>query len=275
MNSFQKWKIQYQNFITPAKKKKKQNTLYNVEYMVRLANLYVTFGDTAQAANILAIAGHRLTALSDPSLSTVRKKLADDLIQLKSIPHLDTSYLIFQLDAINKQIQALPIAPNQITLLTKDVNTIKKNKVKRWFDAILFQFKQLIIVRHTNQQITALLPTQKILFLKQNINQKILQAEWALLRNQPKLYKHNLKLIVKWLDIYFSKDSSIHSIAKHLIKLHNIDLGKKISDLTPVIASIQQSMNQITTAQSRKINRTKASISEQNKSIVTNKPIEM
>ena len=65
------------------------------------------------------------------------------------------------------------------------------------------------MIRHYTQPIEPLLNDEQLNFLKQNIQLKVYQAEWAVLQQQSDLYQHNLTLIRSWIQTYYTQNPAL------------------------------------------------------------------
>ncbi len=243
-NALQQWKVKYQNLILPilnTHQDQSENILSYANDMIRMATLWMNFGNTAQAVNVLSLANQHLAYLITPALNSIKKQIADDLTQLKSIPSVDNAKIISQLDTLNQKIQSFTIPVYQpIPAEEKTTAQTNANASSTWLNTVWFELKKLIVVHKTDLSSSRLTPEQQITIVKQNINEKILQTEWALLKQQPDLYQHNLTLIIQWLNQYFPNNADTPSIIRNLNQLASTNFGKNLPDLSSLITAISR-----------------------------------
>lgn len=226
----------------------RQRSLSQVSYLINLANLHLNIsGDVETALSLLNLANTRVIALADPDYLMLQKALAKNISQLKKINAFSLSGLIVKLDSINDSIQTLSLTPPAGTLKISNVKSNIADKQQPWYKRLLHNLsglKSLVIISHHDDKIPALLPTQEIRLLKQNLSDKILQTEWAVLHHKPELYQQNLALISRWVTLYFHNSTATKIIIDSIDHIKNINIDPKIPSIHDSLSAINQITNQ-------------------------------
>ena len=226
----------------------KQRVLSQVSYLLQLANLHLNIGhDVKTSTKLLNLANQRIQKLDDSSLFTLKHALANDLEKLKNARSIDTTTLILRLDSLNDKIQQLKMIPQHLARattkqpqkVTQDTSQLPWYK-KFW--SSLGSLKDLVIIRHYQKPKMPLITPQQVSFLKENIQVKISQAEWAVLHQQPKLYQHSLQMVQQWTSTYFLDSSATKAVRDKLAQLQKINIKPGVPDISDSLNALDKSM---------------------------------
>lgn len=232
----------------------KLRALSRTAYLLYLANLHLTIGhDIKKSVSLLQQAAQLLEKLDDHSLFTLKNALTQDIAKLEAIPQLDIYSIIIRLDTLTQQIQQLSIEPKQFISQQNDTPT-KLDKIDAekmpWYKKVLYSLRSLIkdlfIIRRTQQPVTPLFSPQQQVFLRENIQAKILQAEWAVLNQNPKLYQASLKLAAQWVQQLSQTTPQITDILKKINDLRDINIKPTLPNLSSSLNALDQSVNNLT-----------------------------
>ena len=220
--------------------------LESADALVRQAQLQLMTGNTIIVAiQFLKLADQKIAGVDQPSLQDIRQALANNISQLQALRLVDVTHLIIQLDAFNHQVTALTMAPQTAPPAPPTIPTASfSNDWKGHFQKTVNKLKEFIVIRHYTQPIEPLLNDEQLNFLKQNIQLKVYQAEWAVLQQQSDLYQHNLTLIRSWIQTYYTQNPALaNSLLEELDNLLKITLTPTLPDLNPVLALIHANLN--------------------------------
>lgn len=214
-------------------REEEQNSdLNQIAYLVKMANLNLLAGQDVNAAQqILKMAMQKAANLKDPIYADLKKSLEADFARLSSMSSFNPEAIILALEDINQRIQLLPTVPN----VEFKANAEKKSEdtlpwYKRFLNS-LAGLKDLFIIRHVGSHSPLLIRPQEEIFLKENIQTKIMQAEWAVLHQRPLIYERNLKDVENWLKQYFHDPKNIQPILISLSKLQAFNVRPNFSGL--------------------------------------------
>ncbi|MCW5589402.1 MAG: uroporphyrinogen-III C-methyltransferase [Legionellales bacterium] len=173
-------------------------------YLVRLANytLHLT-GKISQTILMLENADQRLASLNNPKFLAIRQTLAQDITRLQAVPQVDYVALILKLQALSDQVEKLglnnPVNDANHASLPVLPATTWREKLKN----SLHHIEKLIVIRHHDKPIEPLLPAEQAVYLRQNIQLLLQQAQWAVLQKNQALYQNNLTRVIETIKQYY------------------------------------------------------------------------
>ncbi len=223
--------------------------LLQAEYLTQLAQLALTYqGDISGALSLLKMADQRLSTLSIPAMVQVREVLAKAITALQAIPAIDLSGVLAKLDALSEQVTQLPLVPElphvQPVLKQPAKFTKLDTYLTDWKDALNTSWhalERVIIIRHHGQPIEPLLAPDEYLYLKQNIQLQLQQAQWAALHQQQAIYVLSLQRAASWVNHYFTDNGLLsRAVQQNLVELQKIKIQPALPDIVPVVNKIQQ-----------------------------------
>src|SRR5699024_8270828 len=144
---------------------------------------------------MLANADERLASLNDPSLTPVRRALADDIANVKSVKNVDREGIVIKLYSLIDQVGKLELdgvimarAEEPDFTVSESVSDWKENLKKSWASFS----DNFVTVRRRDGQVEALLSPQQHWYLNENLKGKLLQAQLAVYRDQQDIYDSSL-----------------------------------------------------------------------------------
>jgi len=179
------------------------------KYLVRMAASKLWLEkDPSTAASLLKAADDRIESMKDPSLTPLRKALAQDISVVSAIKSTDIAGTVLTLDSMIEQLDQLPL--NRVEVdnaahrienpeMSASIDDWKENLAKSW-KAIMDDF---VVVRKRTTDITPILAPDQQWYLVENIRNKLLQSQLALYRQDQVNYRQSLTLARKWLYQYF------------------------------------------------------------------------
>lgn len=225
------------------------------EYLIRVANHRLTLmGDVATSLEALKSADERLSASGDPAWSVVREQLAREMTQLKAVAVVDQAGISSELSALSDQVEHLPLKDEGIaltsTLKQEPQQTPTADPQKLALETIiddLWQgFKSMMVIRHHDRPVSAMLPPEQRYFLVQNLRLKLENAKAALMGRDATLYKENLEEAVKWVDAYYLlDDAGVAGFTSQLNSLISRDIAPKLPDITGSLRILQERRQQL------------------------------
>ncbi len=179
------------------------------KYLVRMAGSKLWLEkDPSTAASLLKAADDRIESMKDPSLTPLRKALAQDISVVSAIKSTDIAGTVLTLDSMIEQLDQLPL--NRVEVenaahrienpeMSASIDDWKENLAKSW-KAIMDDF---VVVRKRTTDITPILAPDQQWYLVENIRNKLLQSQLALYRQDQVNYRQSLTLARKWISQYF------------------------------------------------------------------------
>lgn len=216
------------------------------EYLLRVANHRLTLmGDPATAQEALKAADERLGATGDPGWNPVRDALAREIMQLTALPRVDQAGISAELAALSSQVESLPLLEEGVPLRrgrperadTIQTATDEGFDIGKALDDLWTGFKSMVVIRHHDQPISAMLPPEQRYFLVQNLRLKLEAAKSALMGRNQTLYSDNLDAAVEWTGSYF--DLSDPAVAGFREQLQGLSKRRIAPDLPDISASLR------------------------------------
>lgn len=211
-----------------------------IGHLIRMADLTLnTTGDVKTALAFLVTAKKYTDDLGN---STITRILNKDIVKLQAIPIVATEELILKINMVSQQITTLPIAPPPTTVATpltivetQQYSGLLNNFLKNTIKAL----KDIVIIHR--QTIEPIPPPEQMAILRFNIQNKLSQAELAVMQKQNKLYQMCLTQIVDLITKYFSSsNAAVTNILQTLQELRQINLQPDLPSLTELLMAIQK-----------------------------------
>ncbi|EMK6559131.1 uroporphyrinogen-III C-methyltransferase [Vibrio cholerae] len=185
--------------------------LAEADYLVKLAGrkLFLEH-DVETATQLMESADQRIAALNDPSLTALRKSMANDITTLKNIPLIDRDGLVLRLISLQQQIDNLPLAnailpadqPQTSQAVSENIDdwqTNLKNSLKAFAD-------NFITFRSRDGNVIPLLSPTQHFYLRENLQAKLETAIKGVYTEQQTLYRIALDTAAQWSTSFFNPD---------------------------------------------------------------------
>ncbi|MCG7981965.1 MAG: uroporphyrinogen-III C-methyltransferase [Candidatus Thiodiazotropha lotti] len=225
------------------------------EYLIRVANHRVSLmGDVSTALEALKSADERLSASGDPVWSGVREQLAREITQLKAVPIVDQAGISAELTALADQVERLPLHDEGIALIANEKQAAGDESVassedlalERIVDDLWQGFKSMMVIRHHDRPVSAMLPPEQRYFLIQNLRLKLENAKAALMGQDASLYQDSLNGALAWLKAYFlMEDPGVSGFKGQLEALVSRDIAPQLPDISASLRALQKQRQQL------------------------------
>jgi len=192
--------------------------LAETEYLLRLANQRLSIESDVRGAEVILVSADKVLAeTDDPGLLPVRKKLAEEILNLQAIPTIDIDGLYVKLEALISSLdqlnerhffdeQSSSASSSEAKLQSSDPD----DRLSVLWREIWSDLKRAVVVRRLDQPIEPLLTPEQSYYLKQNLRLMLEQASVALLDQKQDAFRHSLEKASQWIDQYFT-DSEVHN----------------------------------------------------------------
>ncbi|MCG7965953.1 MAG: uroporphyrinogen-III C-methyltransferase [Candidatus Thiodiazotropha taylori] len=224
------------------------------EYLIRVANHRVSLmGDVSTALEALKSADERLSASGDPVWSGVREQLAREITQLKAVPIVDQAGISAELTALADQVERLPLHAEGIALIANEKPAAGDEPVaseglalEQIVDDLWQGFKSMMVIRHHDRPVSAMLPPEQRYFLIQNLRLKLENAKAALMGQDASLYQDSLNGALVWLKAYFlMEDPGVTGFKGQLEALVTRDIAPQLPDISASLRVLQKQRQQL------------------------------
>jgi len=196
--------------------------------------------DSALAA--LNSADNQLRKLAKPELLPVRKAIAKEITQLKTLERIDIPGTALRLIEISEQISSIPLAVSLVDSDGAD-NMDTEQPSSGFFGPLWQDITGLIRIRTDNQQHKMLLPPEKEYFLRENLRLKLYSTQHALLAGQYKLYSGYLDACTGWITQYFdTENSAVKNILGELSAMRKASSNTNMPDISGSLTLLREKL---------------------------------
>ena len=192
--------------------------LAEAEYYLQIANAQLQLANNPHLASLaLGMADERVTQLSDPGLTAVRRAISDELAALEIMEKPDLEGATLTLASLARVVESLPLAstaPDEENVDAED----EQSGVDRAWGSVKDAMSGLVKVTPPDQAKLALVSPDAEYFLRNNIALQLQSARLALLRGEQAIFEQTLDDTSALLDTYFDSRSEQVTSAQLTIK---------------------------------------------------------
>ncbi|MEW8506593.1 MAG: uroporphyrinogen-III C-methyltransferase [Candidatus Thiodiazotropha sp.] len=220
------------------------------EYLMRVANHRLTLmGDPGTALEALKSADERLAASGDPGWSEVREIIAQEIVRLTATPKVDRAGISAELTALAERVDGLTLVDAGVALtaqtpesdLPAESATGEGLQIDRLLEDFWQGFKSMMVIRHHERPVSAMLPPEHRYFLLQNLRLKLENAKAAMMGRNQALYSDNLNSALAWVDRYFQ--ASAPDVTGFMSQLDNLAarvIAPQLPDISGSLRALQE-----------------------------------
>lgn len=210
------------------------------DYYLHLAqqHLLVT-RDAVGARALLEVADRLLAEHGDNSLLPLRQALAKDRMALSSTPDVDVPGIHLRLEALSEHMGGLPLAlPGGERVAQRGEVVPPDAQPSGPLETGWAKIRSLITIRHYDEPIRPLLSTADRALVREALQMNIAQAQLALLRREPAIYRSSLTAARNTLARYFSllPQAEYKGLLQELNALAALDIRPALPDLASLRA---------------------------------------
>jgi uroporphyrin-3 C-methyltransferase len=219
--------------------------LAEIEQVLSTASQQLQLAGNVQGALIALQNADRSLSRSDkPQFITIRRAIAKDIDQLKSLPSLDTTGIALRLDSLISEVDGMPLLSDEKPSLpytqpknsrraelkassavvagrgrdTREWAATLEDKWQSWADEMWGEIRQLIRVRTVETPDALLLAPTQAYYARENLKLRLLNARLALLsRNEP-AFRSDMIAAQDAIGKYFDTRARQTQIAQALLK---------------------------------------------------------
>ncbi|MEH6638975.1 MAG: uroporphyrinogen-III C-methyltransferase [Porticoccaceae bacterium] len=242
--------------------------LAEAEYLLRLASQRLAMQQSDNVLPLLTRADTILRALDDTKVLPVRRTLAADIAALKMAGSVDREGLYLRLSALKDIMGKLSITPDpevatgtaaadqsvsQAQGNSGDESGLSEEPVaasrlksawNRFSDNAGSAFdsfsKEHLQVRSLGAPLQPLMAPEQEIYLRQNLQLMISQAQLALLERQPAIYRDSLNNASQWLKAFFQLDNQANFVVEELAQLERQPISTRLPDISASVESLKQ-----------------------------------
>ncbi|WP_027965546.1 uroporphyrinogen-III C-methyltransferase [Halomonas halocynthiae] len=212
-------------------------------YLLRLANQRLQLErDVVGAVALLQTADERLEEADNPALTPVRRAIASELAELKSVPRVDSTGIYLELNALQERVSSLPLNQD-IEEIVADA-TIEEAPTGGWQSQLSTfgnELKGLVTVRKHDQALEALISPEQESYLRQSLRLVLEQSQLALLKQEQELYDASLNKALTLIRGYYDMDNAgVKAVVENIETLR----AEQVHPELPDISGSQQAIGQ-------------------------------
>ena len=192
--------------------------LSEAEYYLQIANAQLQLANNPRLASLaLSMADERVTQISDPGLTAVRRAISDELAALDVMEKPDLEGATLTLASLARVVESLPLASSNPTdEADAEVDPEQGNFDRAW-SSVKSAMSGLVKVTPPDAAKLALISPDAEYFLRNNIALQLQSARLALLRGEQTIFEQTLDDTSALLDNFFDTDSEQVSSAQATI----------------------------------------------------------
>jgi len=180
------------------------------EYYLQIANAQLQLANNPRLASLaLGIADERVTQLSDPALTAVRRAISDELALLDVMEKPDLEGATLALASLARVVESLPVA-NSAPQDDDDIVATdpEQGNIDQAWGSVKGALSGLVKVTRPDQATLALISPDAEYFLRNNIALQLQSARLALLRGEQAIFEQTLADTTALIDTYFDVNSA-------------------------------------------------------------------
>ena len=183
--------------------------LAEAEYYLQIANAQLQLANNPHLASLaLGMADERVTQLSDPGLTDVRRAISDELAALEVMKKPDIEGATLTLASLARVVESLPLAGNTTEDDTALEDNTDQSGVDRAWDSVKDAVSGLVKVTPPDEAKLALVSPDSEHFLRNNLALQLQSARLALLRGEQAIFEQTLDDTSALLNSYFDTSSA-------------------------------------------------------------------
>jgi uncharacterized protein HemX len=216
-----------------------QWALAEIEQVLLTAAQQLQLAGNVKAA-IIALEGAdtRLQRLNKPQFTALRRAIAADLANLRSVPSLDEVGASARIEALVAHHGSWPLASAQVSeAVPAPRATARATDIGHELWA---ELKSLVQVRRIEGNEAVLLPPDQAYFLRENLRLRLLSARLALLAQDQAAFQADLRAASEMLSRYFNtRDAGVADALKELKRLSSLQIATRLPGIDASLAALE------------------------------------
>ena len=211
----------------------------HAEHLIRAAHQRLVLTSDVDGAFALLDAADKVVGdIKEIGTIKVRRAFASDLNTLNVASRIDMAGIFVKLDALQEQIQELSMpslewTSKAIKMDVSDEEAGAKEKLSTVFNNVLSAVTAQYEVQHLDEPVKPILSTDQRVYLKQNLSLLLEQAQLAVMKRDPLVYRRVLKQAEDWVRGHFNLDTPVAQATLHTFSsLSAVELNPKAPDIS-------------------------------------------
>ncbi|AEG02468.1 uroporphyrinogen-III C-methyltransferase [Methylomonas methanica] len=209
--------------------------LADAEYLLSVANQRLHLvGDVATTREALEAADQRLRESGDASVFKVREQIAKEIALLNNVQEPDIVGIYAGIQHLQSAVEELSVflphagkepekaaAPQDLSEHGHEI-----------LDKVAKQLEGYVVLRHTEQQVNAVLSPEEAHFIKQQLKVRLEMIEIALVQQNDTLFTSSIENAKEWLLKNFAENLQTEQFVTELNKLSGVQLHSQYPDVS-------------------------------------------
>ncbi len=209
--------------------------LADAEYLLTVANQRLHLvGDVATTRQAMEAADERLRESGDAAVFKVREQIAKEIALLNGITVADIVGIYAGIqhlqDAVEGLAVFLPHAGKQQEQQAENHDLSEHDH--EILAAVAKQLEGYVVLRHTEQPVTAILTPEEAHFIKQQLKVRLEMIEIALVQENDTLFNTSIVDAKQWLKKNFAENQQTEHFIAELDKLSGVKLRSQYPDIS-------------------------------------------
>lgn len=208
----------------------------DAEYLLTVANQRLHLvGDVPTAREALEAADQRLRESGDAAVFKVREQIAKELAQLNSVTIPDIVGIYATIQHLQDSVESLSVFLPHAGKQTDQAQSPSTNVAEQNNGLVSTLAKQLqgyVVLRHTQQQVQAILTPEEAHFIRQQLKVRLEMIEIALVQQNDTLFNSSIADTKNWLKKNFDENIATERFVQALDKLNGIALRGQYPDIS-------------------------------------------
>jgi uroporphyrin-3 C-methyltransferase len=217
--------------------------LAEAEYYMQIANAQLQLASNPQlAALAMRMADERILQLANPSLTDVRRAIANELAALDAMKKPDIEGATLTLASLARVVESLPLRPAPGVGPTTDEPAVAdQSGVQRAWSSMKSALSGLVKVTPPDQVGPSILTPDGEYFLRNNIALQLQSARLALLRGEQAVFEQSIDDTRALLQEYFDTNSAqVASTLDTLAEIRGSVLTMSAPDISESLKLLRQ-----------------------------------
>ena len=198
--------------------------LAEAEYYLQIGNAQLQLANNPHLASLaLGMADERVTQLSDPALTAVRRAISDELAALEVMEKPDLEGATLTLASLARVVESLPLLSRAAADNAAAEDDDEQSGVDRAWGSVKDAMSGLVKVTPPDEAKLALVTPDSEYLLRNNIALQLQSARLALLRGEQAIFEQSLDDTSALLKAYFDTESA--QVESTLLTISEIRTG--------------------------------------------------
>ncbi len=210
--------------------------LADAEYLLTVANQRLHLvGDVNTTREALEAADQRLRESGDAAAFKVREQIAKEIALLDGVAVPDIVGIYGSIQHLQDSVENLAVFLPHAGKQPDQNNAANSNLAEQengLISSVARQLKGYVVLRHTQQQVDAILTPEEAHFIRQQLKVRLEMIEIALVQQNDALFASSIADTRLWLKKNFAENISTERFAAELDKLASIQIRAQFPDVS-------------------------------------------